>query len=497
MANYNFVIDSSFKPFSMQEMLVPFQMYKDAFEKTEDAYMDLSQKADTFKYLSETLPEDSKARQIYEGYANGLAEQAEDLAQNGLSMANRRALTSYKRRYQGEIGRLSKADEALQKEIDRRTALSANDPTTLYATDNLSIDDFLDRKKPNDYSVSGDKLYQRGLQIGASDSSRIWSNPKVKDVNDYYQDFITTNGRSPEVLNAWRRDLMSIPELNDSLNATLKEFGVTDNLKGINLERAKESVINGIINGSTYKRNDAIQQNLGVLTADQQEKKREWGLEFDEKKREFDLGYDLSKQELQLKQNAATSGSGDSGDSNNVPSYDRPFSVSFNGTNNDVSEDDEKEGNYRRNGRQVHIEAVPYTINGKNTSRYLIKGNSGYVYGDISPVINKDKNGNIKGISYKTHIYSGNKDKERGKWFDQYFKQDFDTSFDEEYDTTNLSHIGDIVSRIITSGEGPDGYNNYDFYLEPDNASMTNDHGKVWVTPLGRNKGTVVNRGAY
>lgn len=343
MANYSFVIDSSFKPFSMQEMLVPFQMYKDAFEKTEDAYMDLSQKADTFKYLSETLPEDSKARQIYEGYANGLAEQAEDLAQNGLSMSNRRALTSYKRRYAGEIGRLSKADEALQKEIDRRTALSANDPTTLYATDNLSIDDFLDRKKPNDYSVSGDKLYQRGVQIGASDSSRIWSNPEVKDVNDYYQDFITTNGRSPEVLRAWRRDLMSIPEFNDSLNSTLKEFGVTDNLKGINLERAKESVINGIINGSTYKRNDAIQQNLGVLTADQQEKKREWDLEFNEKKREYDNSYELSKKELELKQNAATDSKANN-TPNNTPKLKNPIVLEFNGESPLKNSDRYKDG---------------------------------------------------------------------------------------------------------------------------------------------------------
>ena len=326
MANYSFVIDSSFKPFSMQEMLVPFQMYKDAFEKTEDAYMDLSQKADTFKYLSETLPEDSKARQIYEGYANGLAKQAEDLAQNGLSMANRRALTSYKRRYQGEIGKLNKADEALQKEIDRRTTLSANDPTTLYATDNLSIDDFLDRKKPNDYSVSGDKLYQRGLQIGASDSSRIWSNPKVKDVNDYYQDFITTNGRNPEVLKAWRRDLMSIPELNDSLNATLKEFGVTDNLKGINLERAKESVINGIINGSTYKRNDTIQQNLGVLTAAQKESKNEWQHEFDLKKKESDRNYKLAVDELNLKKAADTAS-----EANNTPKFKNPVVLEFDG----------------------------------------------------------------------------------------------------------------------------------------------------------------------
>lgn len=356
MANYSFVIDSSFKPFSMQEMLVPFQMYKDAFEKTEDAYMDLSQKADTFKYLSETLPEDSKARKIYEGYANGLAEQAEDLAQNGLSMANRRALTSYKRRYQGEIGRLNKADEALQKEIDRRTALSANDPTTLYATDNLSIDDFLDRKKPNDYSVSGDKLYQRGVQIGASDSSRIWSNPKVQNVNKYYQDFITTNGRSPEILEAWRRDLMSIPELNDSLNATLKEFGVTDNLKGINLERAKESVINGIINGSTYKRNDAIQQNLGVLTAAQEESKREWGLEFNEKKREYDNSYALSKQELELKIAAANK---TASEANNTPKFKNPVVLEFNGENPLKNSDRYKNGANVTSSEISDVDDVP------------------------------------------------------------------------------------------------------------------------------------------
>lgn len=267
MPNYSFVINSQFKPFSFQEQLVPFEYYKDAYDKADEQYNELKDKSDAFKYLSKTLPEDSKARQIYEGYANGLREQAEDFAQNGLSMANRRALSSYRKRYAGEIGRLSKADEALQKEIDRRTTLNANDPTTLYATDNLSIDDFLDRKRPNEYSVSGDKLYQRGVQIGASDSARIWTNPKVQQINKYYQNISTANGRTPELLNAWRRDLESIPELNDSLNSTLKEFGVTDNLTGINYERAKESVINGIINGSTYKRADNIQRDLSVMSA--------------------------------------------------------------------------------------------------------------------------------------------------------------------------------------------------------------------------------------
>lgn len=294
MANYSFVIDSSFKPFSMQEMLVPFEYYKDAYDKADEQYNELQDKSDAFKYLSETLPEDSKARQIYEGYANGLREQAEDFAQNGLSMANRRALSSYRKRYAGEIGRLSKADEALQKEIDRRTALNANDPTTLYATDNLSIDDFLDRKRPNDYSVSGDKLYQRGVQIGASDSSRIWSNPNVVNVNKYYQSIYQSNGRDPRILAEWRNKLESIPELNESLNATLKEFGVTDNLTGANYERAKESVINGIINGSTYKRNDNIQRDLSQMSAYENA-----GINVQQQQ------VDVSRDELKLKQEQA------------------------------------------------------------------------------------------------------------------------------------------------------------------------------------------------
>ena len=78
--NYDFVIDSSFQPFSMQELLTPMLMYKENFEKMESAYEDLSSKADKFKYLSQTLPEGSQSRQIYEGYANELNQQAEDLA---------------------------------------------------------------------------------------------------------------------------------------------------------------------------------------------------------------------------------------------------------------------------------------------------------------------------------------------------------------------------------------------------------------------------------
>lgn len=264
---YDLVIDSSFQPFSLQEMMTPFLMYKDAYEKDEAAFTDLSEKADKFKYLSETLPEGSKARQLYEGYANELSQQAADLAQNGLSMNNRRALTNLKRRYSGEIGRLDLADQALQEEKKLRRA--NKDTSMLYANDNLSIDQFLDGQTPNLYSVSGEDLRKEAAQYAQAASSRIYGNSRIENINKYFQDIIQTQGYTPEVLAAWRQNLQSIPEFNQAVEDIMSARGVNGNLTGANYERAKQNIINGIMEGSVYQEKRTSHQNPGVLTAAQ------------------------------------------------------------------------------------------------------------------------------------------------------------------------------------------------------------------------------------
>lgn len=267
MANYNFVVDSSFNPFNMQEMLVPFSAYKDAFEKSEEQYDTLSQGADKFKYLSETLPEGSKARQIYEGYANDLRAQAEDLAHNGLTMGNRRALTSLKRRYQGEMGRILQADEAMREEKKLRQSLGAQDTSLLYANDNLNIDDFLDGNTPNLYRISGNELYTRGAAAGKAASSRVFSAGDAgSTLNGYYRDYVQKLGYSPETIRKFYEDMSTIPELQMAADAILEERGVSQNLTGYNLRRARQSVINGMIDGAVYQENHSPQRDLGVLT---------------------------------------------------------------------------------------------------------------------------------------------------------------------------------------------------------------------------------------
>lgn len=265
--DYSFIIDSSFQPFSMQEMLVPFSAYKDAYEKSEEQYNDLSDKSDKFKYLSETLPEGSKARKLYEGYANDLAKQAEDLAHNGLTMTNRRALTSLRRRYQGEMGRLLQADEAMREEKKLRRSLSAQDSSMLYAIDNLDIDSFLDGETPNLYNISGNELYTRGAAAGKAASSRVFSAGDAgSTLNGYYRDYVQKMGYSRDTIQKFYKDMSTIPELQMAADAILEERGVNQNLTGNNLQRARQSVINGMIDGAIYQENHNPQRDLGVLT---------------------------------------------------------------------------------------------------------------------------------------------------------------------------------------------------------------------------------------
>lgn len=267
MPDYSFVVSPSFNPFNMQEMLVPFSAYKDAFEKSEEQYDTLTQGADKFKYLSETLPEGSKARQIYEGYANDLRTQAEDLAHNGLTMGNRRALTSLKRRYQGEMGRILQADEAMREEKKLRQSLGAQDTSLLYANDNLNIDDFLDGNTPNLYRISGNELYTRGAAAGKAASSRIFSAGDAgSTLNGYYRDYVQKLGYSPETIRKFYEDMSTIPELQMAADAILEERGVNQNLSEYNLRRARQSVINGMIDGAVYQENHSPQRDLGVMT---------------------------------------------------------------------------------------------------------------------------------------------------------------------------------------------------------------------------------------
>lgn len=287
-STFDFSLNNTFKPFTLEEMLIPYLTYKQEAEKVEEAYRELTEKSDTFKYLSETLPEGSEARKIYEGYANGLKKQAQDFSRYGLSMSNRRALTSYKRRYSGEIGRLNKADEAMQEQRKIRSALMAQGVPMIYATNNFSIDDFMDGKTPNMYAVNSNDLYTRGTAIGKGMASRTQKSGEGGNVIDgYYRDWIDIHGISQESMAAF----MQSPAVQQAVDNALIEKGAVGNLGEAEMARARQSVMNGIYDSIMYEEKHSPVRNPGVPSwTDRDTSARGWA------------GIALQKQELALRQ---------------------------------------------------------------------------------------------------------------------------------------------------------------------------------------------------
>ena len=353
MPNFSYVIDSSFKPYSFQEMLAPIAMYKDEYEKVEDAYLNLSQKADKFKYLADSLDPDSKAADIYNGYANELKAQAEDLAKNGLSINNRRALTGLKRRYQGEIGLLDEAKTMLDKELELRRQLGAKDPTLLYADENLNIDKYLGNNRPNLYSVSGSDLFNKGALLGKNVSSRMYKEGDAgSTLGGYYRQWVSKQGVGPNEIAGF----INSDAVQREVDKILQAEGVKDNLSDANYARARQQVLNGIYNGIVYQESTKPIRDAGVPSwsekrADERAQRSqamqeaENGLvwkgdhyEYDEKKN-LKLQRELSLIKERAAAKAAAGGTGGSGSGYGAINQ-QAVRLSWNGNNpNDLNED--------------------------------------------------------------------------------------------------------------------------------------------------------------
>lgn len=265
MPNYSYVADAHYKPYSFQEMLMPLTLYKQESDKREQEYLDYADRMDAFRQMAEDNP-DSYAAQIYNNYSNDYQKAYNDYIEHGLNVGNKNDWLNLKRRYKGEIGRLEEADKVL-KELQKN--MRDKGSSYLWGNEAPTLDDILHNPNYTNFGISTEDLYKKGAQAATSSASRLYNNAKVSDITKYYQEIIQSQGYSPELVAAFRRDLNAIPELRDAVNDILTETGAAEHLSGNNLDRAVQSIINGIVDGAAYKETRTIKDNPGVLTAAQ------------------------------------------------------------------------------------------------------------------------------------------------------------------------------------------------------------------------------------
>lgn len=204
MANYNLVIDSTFKPFSYQEMLAPVMMAQQAHQAIEDEYAELSTKANIWDEMA-SEQSDPLAYQMYKKYSNDLSTQADLLASEGLNASSRKAMLDMKKRYSKEITPIEQAYARRKQLADEQRQAIAKDPTLMYQNyaSRMSLDDFINNPEA-DYgaSYSGKMLTSQVATAASNLAKQMRDNPRKwrSILGDQYYETMMQKGFSSEAV---------------------------------------------------------------------------------------------------------------------------------------------------------------------------------------------------------------------------------------------------------------------------------------------------------
>lgn len=201
MANYNLVVNSTFKPFTYEDYIKPYEAYGKAYREVEDALSELDTKASVWEGMAnkETDPE---AYATYSKYAEDLRNQADILATKGLNGISRKLMLDMKKRYNSDIIPIENAYNTRKDLINKQRAALDKDGTMLFDFDasTLSLDDLIKNPTKMYKSYSGAVLASQVGTVAKTLADQLRSNPgKWKEIlGEQYYELIEQRGFRPE-----------------------------------------------------------------------------------------------------------------------------------------------------------------------------------------------------------------------------------------------------------------------------------------------------------
>lgn len=230
MPNYSLVINSQFKPFSYAEMLQPTLQATQAHQALEDAYGELSQKANVWEEMANEQT-DPYAYKMYKTYANDLESQAGQLAREGLNAASRRDMLNMRSRYSKEIVPIEQAYTARQKQAEEQQKALLQDPTLMLSrrAATTSLDDYIRNPQLAYDAYSGKLITAQVAQAAGALSKEMRDNPrKWRSIlgNSYYETMMQKGFSSDAVLQAIQHNPNAAPELLRIVEDAVNSSGV-------------------------------------------------------------------------------------------------------------------------------------------------------------------------------------------------------------------------------------------------------------------------------
>lgn len=216
MANYSLTVNSTFNPYSLQELLPIYQANAQAQYQAEEAFSQLQMKADQWEKLANNA-QDADVYSKYKSYSNQLKEVANDVLNNGINTASRRNLMNMRAQYASNIIPIEEAYNKRQQQAQVLWQARLQDPT-LIAQDpsELGLSYYMKNPTYTPQSYSGKLLTAQSAQAAQNLAKTLSSYGKGEPIDNYTNTFIQKHGLT-------RDDIQKY--LNGETTATNKVLG--------------------------------------------------------------------------------------------------------------------------------------------------------------------------------------------------------------------------------------------------------------------------------
>lgn len=439
--NYSLTVNSTFNPYSLQELLPIYQANAQAQYQAEEAFSQLQMKADQWEKLANNA-QDADVYNTYKAYSNQLKAAADDILNNGINTTSRRNLMNMRAQYASNIIPIEEAYNKRQQQAQVLWQARLQDPT-LIAQDpsELGLSYYMKNPTYTPQSYSGKLLTAQSAQAAQNLAKTLSSYGKGEPIDNYTNTFIQKHGLT-------RNDIQKY--LNGETTATNKVLGAI-------YQQVYDSSQIGNWANENQKRQAANFIKQGMWSAISQDTVQ--AMENFEARENYKLQQQLALMQAQQQQQDQLSAI------NEVPIY----------TPEEQNEVDEirkkyKQYFYTKNGRtylsQKGREAYEGKVRIKSTdlASYQHEGKGKYGYGQFTLRDN---------ISGKTTIVPIQKDKEG------YFYNITDSGFSELLNSLGAQkylgkgnnwqpgNIGNLWNKYISTGVKGDAkqYMEYDYAL--------------------------------
>lgn len=252
-----------FQPYSFEEMLRPYQMLTDEYNKREAEISALDTKAEQMRQYAQQEIDAAKleGRQPYSfatqymDYANSLDRAAEDLATKGLRGIDRKAIYDLTSQYQTNVVPIETALKTRATKSDEQRKALLNNPDLRFDRDfsTIGLQELIDNPDLSYTPYDLNKFRALGMQAAAAASARREQILKDPVLGNQYYKILT--GYGEEEAERFIENHSTIPILERTLNDL--QANVPEHLKS-DIENA---ILVGMKTGLTQKTSYQVNKN--------------------------------------------------------------------------------------------------------------------------------------------------------------------------------------------------------------------------------------------